>query len=350
MILGSTAYSLGSYLTTKEQKAHDRMTGPLKDFFDKNLLLHDIGDDCSLARLTFDVYNRYSNWNSTTGNLVLLTLLKSRVADTKGPINTIASIIDAGWGDQFFACATTSNPNYYTAETLVELISLFQQVTTRLSTPQTIAPYDRGGKIALLQLLDSKEQKPAPCQNLQALLDKLPHISVQEVRSEAMNYLGSLNANQRLLVQSYVLFFTKVETELTALDAFVKKSILASALVLTTNDTGARSTSFNDSDLAKLFIRIKNFYQLCGNEGLMHFFRPQLYRGITIENCCHLLSLAKYCYGNELKRPGLFAALKKLWDSEWSFDETRKYLEPLALAELTLKIVQISASLEKSQP
>lgn len=346
VIGNSNPFSLVNFLTKQEAANCKLMTGHLREFFEESLLWKNVTNDCASARQVLVLYGQYAKWHEKNGEQVLLRLLKSSKVDSLDSLKKLTAIVSGGWGDHFFACATTSRLSYYSAEEIKEMIDLFHSVTAaNRQVAVDIESFDNGGKEYLLKLLEKPPQSNSlgpevpTLSGLDTILKGATSLHFADFKSSVIRYLVALNQVERLPVSTYLQFFRSIDTEHASLPKEVKNFIVLVVLLVTTTDQGAVQYPNDQEELRQFLDLIASVYSECGEVVVKNLsLAPCAYKSVSLGECSRVLSLLLTVFRDHECRTELLAHISGFSNNALSLRDLGKKLELLATSQLNFEV------------
>jgi len=309
-----TAFGIESYLTERQQNTYSHINGRIQKLFSENLFLSDAPQDLETAKLLLDIIECCDKCREAAGEDFFPALLDSRADDIKASLKKLLAIVQNGFGGIFFECASTQKNQYYSADTLVEMIGLFHQVVPHFPEPSFLkrfSPYDQGGKAVLLQVIKNpndladlfkKDAAPSalhlhPPQSLKSLMQTT--VSFEQMKSEAIRYLTSLDEKNRLPIEIYLRLFRHLQGNFKCkkLNNLEKKGVIALLLAITTNDKNSVLNRHTTEDLQDLVNKAIDIHEQCGEEVLISFcWAPDLQNTASLDEVIRALEHIKSSY------------------------------------------------------
>ncbi len=281
-------------MSRQQQAMCHHLNRPLKRIILENLLESGTVENLDLAYLALDILKICDdkNFQETVSNL-LVTLFNDSRIEIKKYLGMVLEICKNGGGVILLTCASTKKNQYYSAQTLTEIIESIQRVyfKTKELNILTFPCYDEEGKGIIDKILDGSYQTrlinspPSLALNstsekttsekitLTDLIKILDHSAFNESKSKAIQYLSSLEKNNRSAMVTYLKFFSCLEDQKnktvlcnTGIVALVKLTIVS-----TTRQKSSLPCEYSLGDLEELLEESKNVCENYGVEMLLTF-------------------------------------------------------------------------------
>lgn len=313
-----TQFKIDNFLTSLQQNAYQSIGSDLKKLIKDYLLDSDCSDDLEIAKLILHIVIIDPSKGSNEHIAFFRALITSQRDDILVTVNKLLSIVKSGLGQVLFQCAKTQKIEYYSFQTLADMINVFETLIPHLPNPCPILdlfpPYDQGGKELLAQITKKPAEmakqlvkmQSAPITNLtvQPVKWTLQDLFLQQgdfnqLKSNSIQYLSSLEDNRRLQMSDYLAFFKifQKDPRFKCLTPIEKSGLLLLILISTTEENKPITIKPTIDDLCELMNEAVEIHNECGDEILIQFcLAPDLLNRTTFPELLKVLKHLKFIY------------------------------------------------------
>lgn len=273
------------YLTPNENEAFHLFSSSFRDLIETRFLKASRASDIEVGQQVVQIATFISSKNLPILEASFIKLTQS-VDGYDNSLQMLLNICKKGWSEALFSCLTCKKVEGYSSETIKKIIAdfnkLLQNLDQNTNPLKCFLPFNEGGEEKLKELLiDSSAkalsrfreeeivclpEKTSATISLREFIEN--ENSLKEIKSQAIQYLASLDKAHRLPLSLYLKILDSLENHPTKVQIpQYFRSIIIKLIVVTTTDEHAEiSNIFNIHSYEELMDNIITIHKSLGYE------------------------------------------------------------------------------------
>ena len=283
-------------LTYIQLTAFQRLSSQFQERLRKKFLVSPRFEDHRFLQKILNIVNtvQFPDLEETVEKF-FMTLTENPPSNLIQLLDTILLFSQAGHGSAFFIFARTKKREFHPEQILGDIISSFKRCVDHFDPYflSNLPPYDEGGKEYVEAGGETKKSAPLISlkSRLQALLDE--NSSFLKIRALATQYLAALPSEQRLSLNLYSRFFTRLNSDASLpFKEYEKRGLLKLIVLTTSHSEKPLFEQYFEEDLWELMDSALELHNQCGEE-LLHKFctAPSLREGGSLYDVVRAMQL-----------------------------------------------------------